>query len=61
MSEPTIWGIHGGRTGASDSLILENEFVTVGWHQLGDLLKSNGIIPFKQVYVPQQISYSEEG
>jgi restriction system protein len=37
MSEPTIWGIHGGRTGDADALFLKRNVVAIGWSKLGDL------------------------
>jgi restriction system protein len=37
--EPTIWGIHGGRTGDADSLFLKKNCVGVGWDAVGDLSK----------------------
>ncbi len=43
MSDVTIWGIHGGKTGDADSLFLKKNYVAVGWYKLGDLsqLKPN--------------------
>jgi restriction system protein len=35
--EPTIWGIHAGKTGDADSLFLKQGYVAIGWQQLGDL------------------------
>ena len=29
--EPTIWGIHGGKTGDADSLFLKKSYVAIGW------------------------------
>jgi len=37
--EPTIWGIHGGRTGDADSLFLKKNCVAIGWDGVGDLSK----------------------
>lgn len=37
MAEPTIWGIHGGRTGNADGLFLESGKVAIGWAKMGDL------------------------
>ncbi|GFP34165.1 restriction system protein, partial [Candidatus Hakubella thermalkaliphila] len=37
MKEPTIWGIHAGRTGAAALLFLKKNVMAIGWHQLGDL------------------------
>jgi len=36
-SEPTIWGIHAGRTGDADTLFLKKNYVALGWDQVGDL------------------------
>lgn len=35
--EPTIWGIHGGKTGDADSLFLKKNYVAIGWDKMGDL------------------------
>ena len=35
--EPTIWGIHGGKTGDADSLFLKKNCVAIGWAAVGDL------------------------
>ena len=35
--EPTIWGIHAGRTGDADTLFLKKNCVALGWMQIGDL------------------------
>lgn len=35
--EPTLWGIHAGRTGDADSLFLKQNVISLGWHQMGDL------------------------
>ncbi len=37
MSEPTLWGIHAGKTGDADTLFLKKNFVAVGWIKIGDL------------------------
>lgn len=37
--EPTIWGIHGGKTGDADSLFLKKGYVAIGWDRMGDLSK----------------------
>lgn len=37
--EPTIWGIHGGKTGDADSLFLKKNYVAIGWDKMGDLAK----------------------
>jgi restriction system protein len=39
MSEQTIWGIHGGRTGDADTLFLKGGMIGIGWAALGDLSK----------------------
>lgn len=39
MSEPTIWGIHGGKTGDADSLFRQKNCVALGWAEMGDLSK----------------------
>jgi restriction system protein len=36
-TEPTIWGIHAGRTGEARSLFLEKKVVALGWNEMGDL------------------------
>lgn len=38
-SENTIWGIHGGRHGDADNLFLQQNFVAIGWREMGDLSK----------------------
>lgn len=38
-SEPTVWGIHGGRTGDADSLFLKRNRIAIGWSKVGDLSK----------------------
>jgi restriction system protein len=35
--EPTIWGIHAGRTGDADSLFLKGDCIAIGWEEMGDL------------------------
>ena len=35
--EPTIWGIHAGRTGDAEGLFLQQNFVALGWDEMGDL------------------------
>ncbi len=37
--EPTIWGIHGGKTGDADSLFLRKNYIAIGWDRMGDLSK----------------------
>jgi restriction system protein len=32
-----MWGIHAGKTGDADRLFLKENFVAVGWNQVGDL------------------------
>jgi len=39
MSEHTIWGIHGGRTGDANSLFLKKNMIGIGWSEMGDLSK----------------------
>jgi restriction system protein len=36
-NEPTIWGIHAGKTGDAESMFLNKSRVALGWHQMGDL------------------------
>ncbi len=36
-AEPTIWGIHAGRTGDADSLFLKKNCIAIGWAKMGDL------------------------
>ena len=35
----TLWGIHGGKTGDADSILLKKNQVTLGWDRMGDLSK----------------------
>lgn len=37
MAEKTVWGIHGGRTGAADSLFLKRNCIALGWPRVGNL------------------------
>jgi restriction system protein len=37
LSEATMWGIHGGRTGDADSLFLERGVIALAWDEIGDL------------------------
>jgi|SRR5579872_5461197 len=37
--EPTIWGIHGGRTGDADALFLKQGCVAIDWNAMGNLGK----------------------
>src|SRR5688572_7347831 len=39
VNEPTIWGIHGGKTGDADSLFLRDHCIAIGWAKVGDLAK----------------------
>lgn len=39
MSEPTMWGMHGGLTGNADHVFLKRNQVAIGWDKLGDLSK----------------------
>lgn len=39
MKEPTVWGIHGGKTGDADALFLKKGFVALGWDKVGDMNK----------------------
>jgi restriction system protein len=39
VSEKTIWGIHGGKSGDADSLFLKKNYVALGWAKIGDLSK----------------------
>jgi restriction system protein len=34
---PTMWGIHGGRTGNADALFLQQKYIGIGWHAVGAL------------------------
>lgn len=36
-SEPTIWGIHAGKTGDAETLFLKRNFIALGWDKVGDL------------------------
>lgn len=37
--EPTIWGIHAGKTGDAHSLFLKLGFIALGWHEIANLAK----------------------
>jgi len=37
ISKPTLWGIHGGKTGDADNLFLKRKYIALGWHDVGDL------------------------
>ena len=37
MGETVIWDIHGGKTGAADTLFLSKGYIAVGWAEAGDL------------------------
>lgn len=39
MTEKTLWGIHAGKTGDADSLFLKQNFVALGWLEMGDVSK----------------------
>lgn len=39
MTDVTLWGIHGGRTGDADTLFLKKNVVAIGWAKTGDLGK----------------------
>lgn len=43
MTEPTVWGIHAGKTGDADTLFLKKKVIALGWDEIGDLaaLKPN--------------------
>jgi restriction system protein len=34
-----MWGIHGGRTGDANALFLQEGYIALGWHKVGDLSK----------------------
>jgi len=36
-TEPTLWGIHAGRTGDADTLFLKKNRIAIGWAEMGDL------------------------
>lgn len=36
-TEPTIWGIHGGKTGDANTLFLTQNCIALGWDKVGDL------------------------
>ncbi len=38
-AEPSIWGIHAGKTGDAHSLFLKKGVIAVGWKEIGDLSK----------------------
>ena len=35
--EPTVWGIHAGRSGDAEALFHKSKVVALGWHNIGDL------------------------
>ena len=35
--DSTLWGIHGGKAGAADSLFLKGGCIAIGWAKMGDL------------------------
>ncbi|MDQ3605705.1 MAG: restriction endonuclease, partial [Gemmatimonadota bacterium] len=35
--EPTLWGIHAGRSGEADALFLKKNVIALGWSKIGDL------------------------
>lgn len=37
MSEKTVWGIHGGKSGDADTLFRKENCVALGWSRVGDL------------------------
>lgn len=37
MTEASVWGIHGGKTGDADNLFLNHEVIALGWEEVGDL------------------------
>lgn len=52
MTEPTIWGIHAGRTGEADALFLKQGCIALGWSRMGDLSKlAANREAFKQRYL----------
>lgn len=36
-NDPTLWGIHAGRTGEARTLFLDKGLVALGWHKMPDL------------------------
>ncbi len=36
-SEPTVWGVHAGRSGDAHTLFLNHGVVALGWYRIGDL------------------------
>lgn len=41
-TNPTLWGIHAGRTGDADQLFLTRNVIALGWVDVGDLSKLPG-------------------
>ncbi|HEY3284437.1 MAG TPA: hypothetical protein VGN26_19380 [Armatimonadota bacterium] len=37
VPQPVVWGIHGGKDGAADSLFLREGCIALGWDRVGDL------------------------
>lgn len=35
--EPTLWGIHAGKTGDAETLFLQQNVISLGWYEIGDL------------------------
>jgi restriction system protein len=40
--DPTLWGIHAGKTGDAESLFLKQNVISLGWHEIGDLKTLKG-------------------
>jgi len=36
-TEPTVWGIHAGKTGDAETLFAKRKVVALGWYETGDL------------------------
>jgi restriction system protein len=50
MADSTIWGIHAGRTGDADSLLLQKKLIALGWDEFGDLSQCTTREEFKSRY-----------
>ena len=50
MDEKTIWGIHGGKTGDAESLMLNKKVMAIGWKDFGGFSGLESREAFKEKY-----------
>jgi len=50
MDEKTIWGIHGGKTGDAESLMLQKKVMAIGWKDFGSFSGLETRDDFKEKY-----------